>query len=172
MLLLATGWLGWLVPAGIVGSLLAVTVVEGVRRRDVLKEVQRDWVPHGVRCLIVYSNSPKWQEHIENQWLPRLKHCARLLTLQDRGRRKGDLEARVFTYFCSGGYANPVVVVFRGLKEPLVFRFFGAFREARKGRPQYLRELESRLFAVLEVEGMAPHEGADDQASSGTELRS
>jgi hypothetical protein len=41
--------------------------------------------------------------------------------------------------------------VFRDLEEPLVFRFFWAFREAKSGRRELLDELEARLFEALDA---------------------
>jgi hypothetical protein len=60
----------------------------------------------------------------------------------------------VFKRFCGQRHNfNPSVVVFRGLRAPLVFRFFYAFREVKAGRDEYLRRLEADLFEELGIGG-------------------
>ena len=44
---------------------------------------------------------------------------------------------------------NPAVLVLRGLKRPLVYRFYYAFQHAKHGRTDYLERLERDLFEHL-----------------------
>ncbi|HSR92059.1 MAG TPA: hypothetical protein VLK88_12200 [Gemmatimonadales bacterium] len=41
--------------------------------------------------------------------------------------------------------------MFRGLERPHVFRFYHAFKQANKGRTQYLKTLEAEMFSDLGV---------------------
>ncbi len=117
-----------------------------------LAAVRRNWSPRGVRCLLVFSNSPVWQTHIETMWLPRFGHVAETLNWSERALWRPTLAVRVFRRFCRGADFNPAVIVFRGLRRPMVFRFFYAFHQVKAGRPQYLQRLESDLLAALGVE--------------------
>jgi hypothetical protein len=120
--------------------------------RLVLSRVAAEWAPRGVRCLLVHSNSRLWEGRIASHWLPRLGDRAVTLNWSERSTWPASLEVQVFKSFCSAQRNfNPAVVVFRGLREPLVFRFYHAFREASIGRSQYLDEQEKRLFDSLGV---------------------
>ena len=59
----------------------------------------------------------------------------------------------MFKRFCGQARDfNPAVVVFRGLDEPQVFRFFHAFQELKAGRPEYVQHLESELWKALALD--------------------
>jgi hypothetical protein len=114
-----------------------------------LLAVRRTWSAAGVRCLVVYSNSPVWEAHIKTKWLPRFGDVAVKLNWSERASWRRTLAGRVFDHFCGSRNFNPAVVVFRGLRQPMVFRFFYAFQEVKAGRPQYMQRLESDLLDAL-----------------------
>jgi hypothetical protein len=127
-----------------------------LRARLILADVQRTYGPSGVRCLIIYSNSPVWQDHIRTQWFPRLGAIAETLNWSERAAWPDALAPRVFRHFCfQARNFNPAIIVFRGLQQPLVFRFFYAFHEAKDGRPQYLSSLETQAFEALGLRAAA-----------------
>jgi hypothetical protein len=114
------------------------------------------WRPRGVRCLVIHSDSPQWADRVSRHWLPRLQHAAVVLNWSERATWKGTLSVLVFRHFCGTvSNFNPAVVVFRGLRRPLVFRFFYAFQEVRAGRTQYLERLEAEMFHSLGIERAA-----------------
>ena len=101
------------------------------------------------RGVLVYSDSPHWREYIETGWLP---HCAGKVTVLNWSRRKQwktSPAVLVFQHFCGTQDFNPSVVLFRGPRRPLVFRFYYAFRDARHGKRGPLEGLERRLFEEL-----------------------
>jgi len=117
-----------------------------------LVAVQWQWTRHGIRCLVVHSDSPIWNDHIQNLWLPNIGRMARLLNWSENATWTSTLEVRLFRRFCqTGSNFNPAVLVFRGLRAPLVFRFYYAFQELKTGRPQYVETLETELFKSLGV---------------------
>jgi hypothetical protein len=110
------------------------------------------WVPQGIRGVLVYSDSPNWQEHIETHWLPSFGTQFRVLNWSRRKEWKPSLEVRLFLHYCGvDRNFNPSVVLLRGLRHPLVFRFFYAFQEAKHGKPAVLHSLEQRLFRELHI---------------------
>jgi hypothetical protein len=124
--------------------------------RVLLALVRLRWTPRGVACLIIHSESPRWAAHVERHWLPLLAQRAVLLNWSERASWRGSLAVRLFRHFCDTyRNFNPAVVVFRGMRRPLVFRFFYAFQQMHAGRPQYLAELEAQMFSALEVERAA-----------------
>lgn len=135
-----------------VAALLAVALLHYIYGRRLLLRVRSEWTACGIRCLVVHSNSPVWSEHIASHWMPRLGAFAVTLNWSERANWPESLEVDVFRHFCLREYNfNPVVIVFRGLKEPFVFRFYYAFHEAKNGRSRYLDELERQLFHVLDA---------------------
>jgi hypothetical protein len=147
----ARAWIA--VALGIPALAIAVlTTWAWIDQVSILLEVRRRWAPRGVRGLLVHSNSEAWKDHIAERWIPRIGGRAALFNWSDRATDRGSLEARVFRHFCGETRDfNPAVVVFRGLRRPLVFRFYYAFLEVRAGRPGYLEEQERGMFAALGV---------------------
>lgn len=82
--------------------------------------------------------------------MPRLAGISATLNWSERSRWSRTLEVRLFRHFCGeSSNFNPAVVVFRGYREPLVFRFYYAFHEAKIGRTHYLEELETSMLEAL-----------------------
>jgi len=139
-------------------ALPALIVMGGIGARFayglvLLAVVRRTWSKRGVRCLMVYSHSPTWETHIRTTWVPRLGAMAVALNWSERSSWRSTLEVRLFRRFCGQQHNfNPAVVVFRGLDEPQVFRFFHAFQELKAGRPEYVQHLESELWKALELD--------------------
>jgi hypothetical protein len=106
----------------------------------------------GIRGLLVYSRSPNWQPYIEEHWLPRIAGAVEVVDWSDRARwRKNDHRVRVFETFIRSDEAyNPSAVVFRSTGAPLVFRFYPAFKNAKHGNVEGLKDLEAQFFAALE----------------------
>jgi hypothetical protein len=146
-----SGWLGWLLlaaPALIVTTTALILAAYGIA----LLALARFILAPGVRCLLVHSNSPVWEPHITAMWLPRLGRMATTLNWSERASWTRSIEVMLFKHFCMGPVNfNPVALVFRGLRRPLVFRFFYAFHEAKHGRPEYLAMLEEQLFRALRL---------------------
>lgn len=107
--------------------------------------------PEWIKGLLVYSKSPNWQAYIEGEWLPRTAGTVEVLDWSDRARwRKNDHRVRLFeTFIASDEDYNPAAVIFRSSGAPLVFRFYPAFKNAKHGNVEGLKELEARFFAAL-----------------------
>ena len=144
-----TGWLVLAVPAALFTTLWLVRLLYGAMLLVVARAML---MPRGIRCIVIYSDSPNWQSYIISNWLPRLGTVAAILNWSDRARWPGSIQVRLVRYFVGERENfNPAVLVFRGVRRPLVFRFFHAFREVKAGRPQYLSELEERMFRAVGV---------------------
>jgi hypothetical protein len=150
-----TGHWAWAL-AGMPATLVAVAWLRSIlRERALLLEMRRAWEPRGIRCLVVYSDSPLWRDHVHTHWLPRLGSVAETLNWSERATWGPSLAVRLFDHFCGRNHNfNPAVVIFRVGARPLVFRFFYAFREAKHGDGQFVASLEQQMFAALQ--GSAP----------------
>lgn len=132
--------------------LLTFAFVRFVTELGLLVRVRAEWATEQIRCLVVHSNSERWDGYIRSRWFPRFGSGARYLNWSERSKwEPGSLEVRVFRRFCGTRDFNPAVIVFRGLRTPLVFRFYHAFREAEHGRRVYLDDLEKQMFEALEA---------------------
>jgi hypothetical protein len=107
--------------------------------------------PRGVRGVLVHSESPAWRAHVQEAWLPRLG--ARVLALDGPARAASPrpLEVRLYERFCriEGRDVDPAVIVLRGLRHPLVFRFHAPLQAARQGDRRPLEALERELFQAM-----------------------
>jgi hypothetical protein len=108
------------------------------------------WSTRGIHLVYVYSNSPHWQTHIEQEILPQLPKKQIVLNWSDRRRwRNMSLTSIVFHHF--GGYRafNPMAVIMRPFSRARVFRFYGPFKDFAHGKPDSLRKMETEFFQVL-----------------------
>jgi hypothetical protein len=141
---------------------------------------------HGpeVRGILIYSNSPNWQQYIEQHWLPRIGPRLVVVNWSERARWKDThpLEAAIFRRHLGDREFNPAAIVFRPLMsgrlfrrwlaairalDPLgmlapyapsadVVRFFQPFRDYKHGKERALQAAEAELWRLLE-EGPIPH---------------
>ena len=146
----ATSWPAALAFAALGVLALGIIAFRYVYGLALLALAHWKWTRRGVRCLVVYSNSPVWESHIQHAWLPRLGDRAIVLNWSERASWHSGLAVRVFRKFCLRWHNyNPAVLIFRGLKQPYVFRFFDAFQQVGAGRPEYLTQLEAQMFEAI-----------------------
>ena len=140
----------WLVVAAPVAIGVVLVAVEKLLGLVLLHRARLQFESRGIRFILIYSRSPNWETHIRDRWLPRLGSAAILLNWSDRAQWKPTLEVRLFKHFVNAERNfNPAVLVLRGYKPPLVYRFYYAFRYANAGRTEYLQKLESEMLSHL-----------------------
>ena len=143
------GWI-WVLFAAPACVGLATVLWRATRGYLLLIEARRHLGSRGVRFIVVYSASPHWQRHVLDNWLPRFGARAVSINWSERARWRSTLEVRLFDHFVKAPLNfNPAVLVLRGLKRPLVYRFYYAFQHAKHGRTDYLERLERDLFEHL-----------------------
>jgi hypothetical protein len=99
----------------------------------------------------VYSDSPVWHDHIEQQVLPRLGQRAVVLNWSERKQWRRSLAVMAFRYFGGTREFNPLAVVFRPFRLAHRFRFYEPFREFKHGRPEAVANIENELFDLIGV---------------------
>jgi len=110
------------------------------------------WSTRGIRLLYVYSNSPDWQEHIENEVLPKLPAGTIVLNWSERSRWKRlGLPSIVFRHFGGSREFNPMAVIIRPVRRARVFRFHQAFKDLKHGKREPLAKIESEFFGSLKT---------------------
>jgi hypothetical protein len=129
----------------------------------------RLWMRRGGRYVVfVYSNSPNWQEHVEEVILPRLPENAAILNWSER-RAWPLWSVAVWAFAVLGGYRefNPIGIVFRRWRLPRVFRFWRAFRDAKHGNLAALTRVQQQF---LDAAGPGPRVDLFEEGPSGAAL--
>jgi hypothetical protein len=113
------------------------------------------WCLRGPRVLLVYSESPKWQDHIETKLMPNLPRSVVVLNWSERRTwRRYSLSVMAFRFFGGSHEFNPIIVVFRPFRWATTFRMFKAFKDLKRGNPKPLATIESELFLHLAQSGI------------------
>jgi hypothetical protein len=108
------------------------------------------WLPAGRRVLFVYSNSPIWKDHIEAEVLPRLPSTAAVLNWSQRSEwSRWSLSVWLFRFYAGNREYNPLAIVIRPWRGPMLFRFWRAFRDSKHGTIEPLRALEASFFQSI-----------------------
>lgn len=163
----------------VLSPFVAITAVwEDIAGRRLRRRFTSRWGGEGKHGLLVYSNSPHWQEYIEREWLPRWGDRLVVANWSERKRwpRERPLEHAIFRRWAGRREFNPIAIVFRppampwatmrawaqalrrldpaGMLSPNppeveIIRFHRPFRNFRHGKPQSLRAAEERLTQLL-----------------------
>jgi len=122
--------------------------------------VWMSWCPRGRYVLLVYSDSPIWQEYIQSRLIPRLPANTVLLNWSERRMwRWHSLAVRLAHFFGGTREFNPMVVVFRPFRWGRVFRFWQAFKDRKRGDGRTLAKVERDLFAYLDRTHLPAEDG-------------
>src|SRR5262245_29568260 len=165
----------WLVACALVGTLGAVFIkawpvsvillallalwsgsvmaMDALYRRRAVQRFREFWGPKGKDLLLVYSNSPHWQQYVETHWLSRWGARAVVLNWSERrtwqpAAHSARSEVALFHAFSGSREFNPLAIVVppRGHIVHVV-RFWKAFRDHKHGKPARLREAEAEVDA-------------------------
>ena len=100
--------------------------------------------------LLVYSNSPNWQDYVEDNLLPKIPQDSIILNWSERKEwKKYSLSVLAFRYFGGDQEFNPIAIVFQRWRWPKTYRFWSAFKEKKHGNPEPLVELESEFYNTI-----------------------
>ena len=114
------------------------------------------WCLRGRDILFVYSDSPVWQDYIEQCIVPNLGERAIVLNWSERKRWRLSLRRMAFYHFGGDREFNPLGVVFRPFRRTRTFRFWQPFRDFKRGRPEALQKMEDEFFGLIEIQRPDP----------------
>ena len=117
------------------------------------------WCSRGRYALVVYSDSPIWQEYFEQRVVPAVGGRGVVLNWSERKRWSYSLPVALFTVFGGTREFNPLAIVFQPLAWPRRFRFFNPFQAFKHGRPQEVEDMRREFLGVLD--GLAPPAKSD-----------
>ena len=108
------------------------------------------WLPKGRWGVMVYSNSPNWQEDVEQTILPAVRGKLVVLNWSERRQWRNELAVWCFRLVNWGGRRNfnPMAIVFRPMRPLKTVRMFNAYRDAKHGNT---RELETKKCELLKL---------------------
>ena len=106
------------------------------------------WVRHSTWVIFVYSDSPKWKDHVESQILPALPAGSVILN-RSAPWPKSSLAGRVYRHF--GGHHEfcPIGIVFYRWRWVQCFRFFRPFQNAKHGDVSSLNSVQAAFAAAV-----------------------
>jgi hypothetical protein len=108
------------------------------------------WLPRRRDTLLVYSDSPIWQEYMTTQVLPLVQERAVVLNWSERKRwPRLSLAVQVFHSFGGRREFNPLVIVFRPFARAKRFRFWQPFQDWKRGYKEPVERLRQELFVAL-----------------------
>jgi hypothetical protein len=132
-----------------------VMAIDALYRRRAVQRFRAVWEPQGKDLLLVYSNSPHWQQYVEANWLTRWNARAVVLNWSERRSwqtppRATAPEVVLFQAFSGPREFNPLAIVVppRGHAVHIV-RFWKAFRDHKHGKPAGLRTCEAQVEEFL-----------------------
>jgi hypothetical protein len=115
------------------------------------------WCRRGRYAMVVYSNSPVWQEYFESRVLPELGDRAVVLNWSERKSWARSMPVMLFHMFAGSDEFNPLALVFEPFTWPRRFRFYHAFRSYKRGRPEEVEAVRLGFLAALDA--LAPPSG-------------
>jgi hypothetical protein len=140
----------------VVGLIILIILVQVAWNRVAISNAARDfrraYSSHGKDLLLVCSNSPHWQSYVEANWMPRWGTRAVMLNWSERAGWKGNQpEVALFHALASTREYNPLAIVVPLDGQPIVVRFWRAFRDHKHGKDGVLRKQESELERLLSL---------------------
>ena len=142
-------WWLWPVVIVLLPFVIAGLVLWLVATVALLVIVWLTWCPRGRYALVVYSNSPIWQEYFETRVVPDLAGRAVVLNWSERKGWKNSLPVLLFRVFAGSREFNPIAIVFEPLAWPRRFRFYKAFQNFKRGRPDEVETVRAELLQLL-----------------------
>jgi|SRR5215469_5483575 len=108
------------------------------------------WLPRGKDVLLVYSDSPIWQEYMTTQILPLVRNRAIVLNWSHRNEwSRWSFAVHVFHSIGGRQNFNPIVALFRPFRRPTVFRFYSAFKDWKHGQTETVEQQRDGLIRAL-----------------------
>ena len=137
-----------LVLLAIALGILLARLVAWWQLRQALSEFRRTHVAFGRDLLIVYSESPHWQEYIDSRWLTKWRDRAVTLNRSAPDWQQQP-QAALWRRLAGRTEHTPVAIVVPLHGRPRIIRFFTAFRDYKHGKATTLHERERDLEQAL-----------------------
>ncbi len=120
------------------------------RQQTVRRTIQLLHQEHGhdKDILVVYSDSVRWQPHIEGTWVPRWGHRMVLFN-RSKPWHRGQIEFQLWQAALRGREHTPMAILLNGPRAGEGIELYSAFRDARRGKPERLAAAEQAIEVAL-----------------------
>ncbi|UCD76091.1 MAG: hypothetical protein JSV91_04045 [Phycisphaerales bacterium] len=124
-----------------------------VRGSWLKRRFRREHGRRGKFILFVYSNSPNWQQYIEENIFPQIGDVSVVLNWSERSKWKlnDPWEAQILRHWGGDREFNPIAIIIPLRGRVRVVRFWQAFRDYKHGKDSTLRDAEGRMSEAVEV---------------------
>lgn len=141
--------LGWWTPVVVVAFVGAAGSRAAWRHARLLKRFRAQYQPLGKDLVLVYSNSPHWNDYIEANWLPKwgMRAVVVNLTRRNEWRRETSPEAQLLRGRREASHPFAVVIPRNGWEKYFWFR--AAFQKRKFGDGIPLASMEAELEQAL-----------------------
>ena len=143
-------WWGWPLLVVVLPLVVVALVLWLMAAGGLLLVVWMTWCTRGRYVLLVYSNSPIWQDYFEQHVIPAAGRRAVVLNWSERTRWPYSLAVALFRFFGGTREFNPLAIVFQPFVWPRRFRFYRPFQAYKHGRPQEVEEMRRELIEMLD----------------------
>jgi len=111
----------------------------------------------GTNTVFVTSDSPNWNEYIQDNIIDRIRAGAIVLNWSEHAHwKRFSLPVRIFFHFAGSTEFNPIAIVFRPFHRTRVFRFWQPFKDHKHGKVEPLKEMEKEFFNAFGIRGESP----------------
>lgn len=144
-----------IVAVVLVVSLPFMAVYSGlhtVRGMNLDRAYRRKFASRGKFAILIYSESPHWQDYFEERILPGISDHAVVLNWSERRewRTNRTLPIKVYEHHRPYREFNPYALVYGPQGSPTRIPFFAAFRDNKHGKPAALTQAVADLSAAVE----------------------
>jgi hypothetical protein len=122
-----------------------------MRGKQLVARFREDFARHGVVGILVYSNSPNWQEHIETEVLPTLARNVLIVNWSQRStwRRSAPLPVKIFLHLKPQEHFNPLGIVLTARGSFELVQLHEAYLAKKHGKDQPLARQLAELRALV-----------------------
>jgi hypothetical protein len=142
-------WLLWPLVIVLLPAIIVALVLWLAAALLLLAVVWLTWCTRGRYALVVYSNSPIWQEYFERRVLPDLSGRVTVLNWSERRGWRVSLPVLLFRVFGGTREFNPIALVFQPFRWPRRFRFYRAFLSFKHGRRDEVETVRAEFLTAL-----------------------
>ena len=143
-------WWAWPLLVGLLPLVVVAFVLWLAAAVTLQVVVWTTWCSRGRYALVVYSNSPIWQDYFEQHVIPAVGERGVVLNWSERKAWSYSIPVAVFRLFGGPRQFNPMAIVFQPFTWPRRFRFFSPFKAFKRGRPQDVEEMRRELLELLD----------------------
>lgn len=143
----------WLSPFILIGVFIyfIYRIRKTYLRKKLFEEIKKKWFPQGKYIFFLYSDSKKWKEYFETEFIPKIETKAVIRNWSTRLQDgwTNDIEGKILKLHKPLGYFYPMAIVFLPNGEIKTFEFYTPYvNMVKSGKDEY-KKLETEFFDLV-----------------------